>query len=97
MNTEKVHFTFHYAKIILTMTKLFSLFCTPVQNVCHRRKASSFGFPWPLILSIINSISYPIQKKRPYKQFCLAINLVITYEQQQLSSATLLFHFFYSR
>ena len=86
MNTEKVHFTFHYAKIILTMTKLFSLCCTPIQNVCHRRKSSSFGIHWPLIWSIINSISHRAQKKRPYKQFCLEINLLITYEQQHLST-----------
>ena len=85
------------AKIILKKTKLFFLCCAPVQNVCHRRKASSFGIPWPLVLSIINSISHLVQKKRPQKQFSLAINLVITYEQQQLNSATLLFHFFYSR
>ena len=69
------------------MTKLFSLCCTPIQNVCHRRKSSSFGIHWPLIWSIINSISHRVQKKRPYKQFCLEINLLITYEQQHLSTA----------
>ena len=69
LNPENGAFYIHYAKINLKMTKLFFLCRTPIQNVCHSREASSFGIPWPLIWSIINSVSHPVQKKLSYKQF----------------------------
>lgn len=65
---------------------IFSLL-NPYSKRLPSQKVVFFWYSLASYLSIINSISHRVQKKRPYKQFCLEINLLITYEQQHLSTA----------